>query len=274
MARNCKVITTCFAGRAVRKETTMCGDPPGLFMHAQNFPDPESVLELVSLIHEFERKVDPGIECDTIIVNNDVGWEKGNRYLATLDGTKTLAGVLKVITKDNFGNSLGGYNYAYERFRHQYGYWTFTEDDILISGDQWLARCIETFERDDDIGFVAIQGLSKEFALHAHGGVGTTHVSVLDAVYKVWGSLPHRQKHESQTDLDQSIFGEVLFTNVISRMGRRLVTVESDLPLYTFAYEHMMQAGGLRLKPYRPRLIPRVLRKIARVSEGLAEKLD
>ena len=243
-------------------------------MHAQNFPDPESVLELVALIHEFERKVDPGIECDTIIVNNDVGWKKGNRYLASLDGTKTLAGVLKVITKDNFGNSLGGYNFAYERFRHQYVYWTFTEDDILISGDQWLAQCIETFEQHDDTGFVAIQGLSKQFALHAHGGVGTTHVSVLDAVHKVWGSLPHRQQHESQTDLDQSIFGEVLFTNVINRMGRRLVTVKSDPPLYTFAYEHMVRARGLRVKTYRPKFIPRVLRKIARVTDGLAAKLD
>ena len=220
-------------------KTEMWGDPPGPFMHAQNFPDPESVMELVSLIHEFERKVDPGIECDTIIVNNDTGWEKGNRYLASLNGTRTFAGVLTVITRENYGVSLGGYNHAYERFKHQYDYWTFTEDDILISGDQWLVRCIETFEQHEDIGFVAILGLSKEFALHAHGGVGTTHVSVLNDVRKVWGSLPHRQQHETQTDLDHIVFGEVLFTNLISRMGRRLVTVKADPPLYTYAYDYM-----------------------------------
>jgi len=252
----------------------MCGDPPGLFIHAQNFPSAESVLELVALIHEFERKVDPGVECDTILVNNDVGWKKGNRYLASLDGTRTAAGVLRVATRENFGSSLGGYNHAYERFREDYDYWTFTEDDILISGDKWLARCIETFEQHEDIGFVAIQGLSNSFALHAHGGVGTTHVSVLDAVRKTWGSLPHRQRHESQDELDHCIFGEVLFTNVISRMGRRLVTVEADPPLYTFAYEHMVRARGGRVNIHRPKFAPRALRKIGRLAIRLAENLD
>ena len=251
----------------------MCGDPPGLFMHAQNFPDPESVLELVSTIRELECKVDPGIECDTIIVNNDVGWKRGNRYLASLDGARTLSGVFKIVDRENYGSSLGGYNYAYEKFKHLYDYWTFTEDDILINGDQWLARCIETFERHEDTGFVAIQGLSKVFALHAHGGVGTTHVSILDAVHKVWGSLPHRQRDETQDPIEHTIFGEVLFTNIISRMGRQLVTVKSDTPLYAFAYEYMMQTRGFRAKAYRPKLFPRVLRKIARMSNELAEKL-
>ena len=244
LARNCKVITTCFAGRTIREETTLCGDPPGPFMHAQNFPDPESVLELIAAICELERTVDPGLACDTIVVNQDTGWDKGNRYLASLAGTKTFAGELKIITKANFGNSLGGYNCAYERFRHDYDYWTFAEDDILITGDRWLAHCVDTFDRYDDAGFVAIVGLSKEFALHAHAGMGTTHVSVLDAVRKVWGSLPHRQQEESQRDLDHIVFGEVLFTHLIFRLGRRLVTVDAPSPIYTFVYDYIRAKRG------------------------------
>ena len=115
MSRNCKVVTTCFAGREVRKETTECGNPPGWFMHAQNFPDPESVLPLVKLIHEFDRKVDPGIECDTIVVNNDTGWEEGNRYLASLDGSPIHSGKLRVVTPFGCGILLfinSGYFFA------------------------------------------------------------------------------------------------------------------------------------------------------------------
>jgi hypothetical protein len=271
VARNCKVITTCFAGREIRKETTLGGNPLGPFFHAQNFPDPKSVIELVALIHEFERKVDPGIECDTILVNNDTGWETGNRYLATLDGTKTFGGVLKVLTRENYGVSLGGYNHAYEEFRDMYDYWAFTEDDILISGDKWLARCIETFERDPDTGFVAIQGLSREFALHAHGGVGVTNGRVLDEVRKMWGSLPHRQKHETQTSLDQIIFGEVLFTNIIHRMGRKLVTVEADPPLHTFAYDYMRETRGIR---FRPGIVRRALRRVSYLTATWSENFD
>ncbi|MBS0335298.1 MAG: hypothetical protein JSS40_00440 [Proteobacteria bacterium] len=252
-------------------QTDMCGDPLGPFMHAQNFPNPESVLDLVALNLEFERKVDPGVECDTILVNNDTGWRKGNSYLASIDGSRTFAGRLTVLNRGNFGTSLGGYNHAYERFRDRYDYWTFTEDDILISGERWYARCIETFESREDTGFVAIQGLSREHALHAHGGVGTTHVRILDAVRRTWGSLPHRQADETQTDHDHIIFGEVLFTNLISRMGHRLVTMDADPPLYTFAYDHMRNTRGM---VYRPGLLRRALRKVSRVTESWAEKLD
>lgn len=274
MARNCKVITTCFVGRQIREKTTICGDPPGPFLHAQMFPDAESVLDLLAVVHEFELKVDPGIECDTIIVNNDVGWEKGNKYLASLDGTRTFAGSLKVITRGNFGTSFGGYDFAYQQFRDRYDYWTFTEDDILISGDKYLTRCIDMFERHPDMGFVAIQGLSNEPALHAHGAVGTSRVEVLDAVDKVWGYLPHRLQNESQDDIDNIYLGEVLFTNLIRRLGYQVVTVQSDSPLYTFAFDYMRQERGYLGRRGRRKFLPRVLRRLARVSEQWAEILD
>lgn len=252
----------------------MCGDPPGPFMHAQVFPDPESVLELVTLVHEFELQVDPGVACDTLIVNNDTGWERGNDYLASLHGTRTRAGTLKVLTRDNFGVSLGGYNHAYEECRDQYDYWAFTEDDILISGDQWYARCIERLRRDPGLGFLSLQGLSSDPALHAHGGVGVTRVEVLDAVRDLWGFLPHRRRLESQTDEDHIIFGEVLFTNLIIRLGKTLGAMPLDPPLYTFAYEYLRSVGrGRRFLGARD-LLPRALRKVSRVTDALADRLS
>jgi hypothetical protein len=264
----------------------MCGDPPGPFQHAQNFPDPESVLELVQLNVELERSVDPGLACDTIIVNQNTGWETGNRYLASLDGSKTFAGQLKVVTKPNFGNSLGGYNYAYERFRDDYDYWTFAEDDILTTGDRWLGQCVATLERHREAGFVAIIGLSKEFALHAHAGMGTTHVSVLDAVRKLWGSLPHRRQDEAQRDVDHIVFGEVLFTHLIVRLGWTLVVAEAPAQLYTFAYDYIRAGLGVQGKATpvdptfipspapRSRLLPGALRRVARLAESWAARME
>jgi len=245
MRRNCKVITTCFIGRTVRKNTTIGGDPPGPFNHAQNFPTPEAVLELVALIYDLECKVDPGVESDTIIVNNDVGWEKGNRFLESLHNSKTYSGQLKVVNRENFGRSFGGYNSAYEIFKSQYEYWTFTEDDILVIGDGYFRTCIELFESEAKIGFVAIQGISKEFKLHAHGGVGMTHIRVLDAVYKTLGKLPHRERHQSQAYDDIIVDGEIAFTNSISKLGLDLAEVQSKIPLYAYAYDYMRGIGYL-----------------------------
>lgn len=276
MRRNRKVIATCFAGRPSRLEHEVCGNPPGVHLHAQNFPDPESVLELVTINRLIEASVDPGVACDTIIVNNDVGWTEGNRYLDSIDGTRTFSGEIKVIHRENFGTSLGAYNHAYAVFKQAYDYWTFTEDDILINGHHWLSKCLATYTRRADTGFVAIEGLSSDWALHAHAGVGTTHVSVLDEVERAWGALPHRQRSESQTKKDHTVFGEVMFTHLISRLGRRLVTVESERPLYTFASDYLMAARGLTVKVKTPRrkLLPRILRRASRLTNSVANRLD
>jgi len=243
--KNCKVITTCFIGREVREEDDIVVDPPDLFLHTQYFPDPDKVLELVALIRELEVKVDPGVESDTIIVNNDVGWEKGNKFLESIHNTDIFAGKLKVITRENFGRSFGGYNRAYEIFRNQYDFWTFTEDDVFVIGDKYFKLCIDTFRKTPKAGFVAILGLSEEIRLHAHGGVGTTHVSVLDEVYKKWGKLPHCERHQPQSYEDIIRYGEVAFTNAIKTLGYALVNVESDCPLHVFAHDHIKQTRSV-----------------------------
>lgn len=272
MARNCKVITTCFTGREVREHPQRCGEPPGLFDHAQNFPDAHSVLALMRMVVDSERTVDPGVACDTIIVNNDVGWAPGNRYLAELDGSPTFAGTFKVLTRDNIGSSLGGYAAAFDRFAAHYDYWAFTEDDILLSGHRHFAQCIAALARPE-IGFVAIQGLSGVHARHAHGGVGVTRAAVLADVRRVWGSLPHCDRDQPQSDVDHTVWGEVLFTNVIERLGYELVVIDTDTPLYTFAYHRLMERQGRPVRPKRRSLLRRVAGRAAREALNLAERI-
>jgi hypothetical protein len=235
----CKVITTCFIGREIREATTFCGSPPGPFDHSQNFPTPESVIELLAYIVQLERTVDPGVECDTVIVNNDVGFEPGARFLAEIDGARTFAGRLRVLTSGNYGRSFGGRHHAYERFRSEYDHWLFTEDDILILGDRYFKVCLETYYRRADTGFVAIQGLSDDESLHAHGGVGALHVGVLHQLHARLGKLPHCGADCSQDYQDIVTFGEVAFSSEIINLGYRIVPVKSPTRLYAYAYDHM-----------------------------------
>ena len=252
MPRNCKVIVTCFMGREIRKTTTICGLPPGFFNHSQNFPDEESVLELVKLNYELECQSDPGVECDTIIVNNDIGWEKGNDYLKSIDNTKTYGGRLKVLNRKNYGRSFGGYNRAFEVFRDDYDYWIFTEDDILIIKEKYFETCIKAYEACDNVGFVAIQGLSHiglgKPVLHAHSGAGITHIGVLNTLYNKLGMLPHSREDESQSYNAIIENGEMAFTHEIYKLGYQLTTVGLKTPLYIYAYDYLR---GLRWEDYR-----------------------
>lgn len=243
--RCCKVITTCFVPRVTRERTTTIGNPAGFFNHSQNFPSEEAVLDLVKLNVEIEQRTDPGVPVDTIIVNNDTGWQPGNSYLEKIKNTPTRTGRFFVLSRRNFGRSFGGYHAAFETLAPHYDYWLFTEDDILVNRDSYYSHLIGRFASDPDAGFVSVQGLStagldvETDVLHAHGGVGLTHHSVLEAVRERHGYLPHCRESDPQDYHSIIRFGEIAFTNLISKLGYRLLEPHADPALYVYAYDYM-----------------------------------
>ena len=274
--KNCKVIATCFIGKRVQKETLIVGNPPLVVLHSMNFPTEETVLALIKLNIDQDRTVDPGIPCDTIIVNNDVGWEKGNKYLDSINNSPTHSGIIRVLHRENWGRSFGAYNEAYQRFKGEYEYWIFTEDDILINGFNYFKIARSNFNRHDNAGFIALLGISNEGLYgeigeplkHAHSGTGITHVKILDELNTKLGKLPHSGKTESQTYEDCIYKGEIAFTNEIIKLGYELRDMGSADPLYWFAYDFMR---GIRVKA-KPSFLNLLKWRAMRISGLLQNK--
>lgn len=243
--RVCKVITTVFAGRTIREHTTELGVPRGFFNHSQNFPTPDSVIDLLKLTISIEKNVDPGVETDVVIVNNDVNYEKGNAFLNLINDEKIHSGKIRILHRENYGRSFGGYNYAFEKFKNEYDYFIFTEDDILINGDGYAKKAIDVFESEESVGAVAYQSTStqnsdgrigQEF-IHIHGGVCLSSARMLGELYDKCGMLPHCTKNESQRYDDILEKGEVAFTNKIYKIGYKLININEKL--YEYAYDQM-----------------------------------
>ena len=201
-----KVITTSFISRTIRDKTCLSGRPLGNFSHSQNFTTPESIIDLIKYTLNCESKIDPGCKVDLIFVNNQVGYELGDQYLDSINDTKTKNGIIKIIHRENIGRSCGGYNAAVKLFGSKYDYYIFTEDDILINGNNYASIAINTFEGCSNCGFVAYQSISDQFldrprseSLHAHGGVGLTSYKVLEHVLKKYGDLPYSKSDEAQS---------------------------------------------------------------------------
>jgi len=248
----CKVITTVFVGRTIRENTTEVGSPRGLFNHSQNFPTPDSVIDLLKMTIELEKNIDPGIETDVVIVNNDVGHQEGNEYLKSIDGSKIHSGIIKILTKENFGRSFGGYSYAFGLLKDEYDYFIFTEDDILVNREKYSIKAIEEFEKEKNTGAVAYQSVSTEgidgrFSkqnLHIHGGVCLSSSKVLNELYvKLGNKLPHCEVDDSQEYVDIIVDGEIAFTHEIFNMGYNLINIEEKL--YDYAYDLMR---GIKLE--------------------------
>jgi hypothetical protein len=230
----------------MREITSLCGSPMGYFSHSQNFTTNESIIDLIKFTLEIESQCNPGEVVDIVIVNNDSGWQEGIQFLNSLDGKSLGLGKIRVLNRKNIGRSFGGYNHAFKMLRSEYDYFIFTEDDIIISRDGYASKGIQFFNQTRNCGFVAYQSISSigldycpEDALHAHGGVGLSNVSVLDAVVRHHGALPHADETTSQEYVDIINNGEIPFTNKIHKLGYKLISLPENIKLYDFAYDMM-----------------------------------
>ena len=122
-----KIIATCFAKRSIRLKTYLIGDPLGYFGHSQLFKSHDDIINLIKFNISMEKKNNPGIKRrDIIIINNDVGFKRGNNFLKKISGTKIPFGKIIVCNRKNIGMSFGAYDYAYKKFKNCMGYWKWS----------------------------------------------------------------------------------------------------------------------------------------------------
>lgn len=209
-----------------------------------------TALDLLRRIVTLECETDPGTNCDIIVVNSDAGWACGNSYLESIDGTPTFAGQLRILRRDTFGGRYGAFNAAFETFRHEYRYWLFVRDVVIVTGDRYFARLIDRFDQQPNTGFVALHGIGKAGLRYARGGAGVSRGDVLDAVHRAWGSLPHRRLNETQDPESIFTWGEVMFTGVMTRMGYVLVDAPGfDLPPDSPEWRSLLSDIGRKRAP-------------------------
>mgnify|MGYP003677339484 FL=1 len=257
-----KVIATCFVEREVRKSEAW-------YEHGQDLGSPESVLEMIKFIVKKEQEIDAGAPMDTIIVNNDSGYEPGKNYLAELNGTPTKNGVFKIINRENWGRSFGAYDAAFKKYKDKYEYWIFSEDDMYFSKNGYARAYLEQLNKDDNVAFIASIGIGRpdigrHRTPHAHGGGGCTHRKYMEEtipvafrhVYddgklealKYSGELAHFSKKglnlEELTAEKISLYnkhtrlhclaGEVPFTYSLIYLGYKIETAEDAKQWYEF----------------------------------------
>lgn len=211
----CKVIATSFSVRQIRREEIYPG-------HPQIIGNEVESLEMLKDIVEFEKSNDAGVPIDVIIVNSDTNFKEGNQYIESINGMRTKNGKIISYTRNNIGWSFGSYNDAFDKYRKDYEYWIFTEDDIMIGGNDYAKRLIERWEELEStnvrVGFLSLIGVIRHhYGIHCGGGVGMTSRSILDKLVERYGMLPHHNKKTSSKN-DIIINGEVAFTNKIDDM--------------------------------------------------------
>lgn len=190
------------------------------------------MMKLIEFVVAKEREVDPGVDMDTIIVNNEAGFEPGNKMLDELDGQPTKRGKIRVLHRPNEGISFGAFSHAFEVLRDEYDYFFFTEEDVVQVQDNYYSRCIEKMEADPKLAYVGVSGLSdSKGKLHINGGIGCSSSQFLGEIFDELGMLPHaggapNLKRWRESNKKFILNGEIEFTHCFVRKGYKITDVE------------------------------------------------
>jgi len=235
-----KILSTCFKRGRVRENTELLGDPPGYFSHSQNFTTTKDTIDLLNFQIKMEEKYPPGLERDLIVVNSDVGSKDGNDFINNLNGRKINSGKLISFTRKNVGLSYGAYSDAFLKFKNDYDFFLFIEDDLITAKKDYLKIGLDKFKKTTNCGFVAFFGLSKvkkewwrkanlnkTNAISAYGGCGLSSKTVLNKIIDQIGHLPHNTKN---IDHEESIVkGELGLSKSIINLGYNLTELKNDI---------------------------------------------
>jgi hypothetical protein len=163
---------------------------------------PESCLSLLKYVIEKESELDYGCHTDICIINhepNSLDWKndktlQGNNdkynlfveYLNSVNGLKTKNGNIIVHHKENDSDASSGWNFAYEKYKKEYKYWNFTEDDCVTVRDNVSDVAINLIEDDPSIGLISTYGWWKDKNTGyriARGFTGVISSSVIEKVF-------------------------------------------------------------------------------------------
>ena len=258
-----KIIATSFYYRTVRNNTVLTGNPPVFTLHSQNFKNDDEIKKLILFNIEQENLCNPGLPVDIVFVNNDVGNVDGNNFVKGLNNKKLKNGkVIAIHNNSNSGWSYGAFNKGFQELQNDYDYFIFTEDDVIITKDNYAKIGLNTFVNKENCGFVSYWGLcfsqfenlSKKDSIHAHGASGFTSSDILRKVTKKYGRLPYSDSF-NKDDYNKIILeGEIKFTNVILKMGYSLTEVPNNQKLFEPAYDLMR---GI-YKPWKPSFLIKI----------------
>jgi hypothetical protein len=267
MPKKCaRIIATCFKPKKVNEKTLLTGNPLGFYYHSQNFTTTEDIINLINFNIKLEQKIYNEYEIDLIIVNSDIGDQQGNQFIKTLEGKKTSNGHIRVMQRENIGLCFGAYSDAFDKYKDDYDYFIFTEDDLSVIEDNYVKRAIDIFEKSKNAGFLAFVGKtkiakwhwndlniqSKDEAYSCHGAAGLSSSKILKQVYQKYGMLPH---NSSDDYLKGITYGEVALPLSITRLGYSLLDQPKHLYFAIPSYDVMRNIKIIKF----PSLIQKII---------------
>ena len=147
------------------------------------------------------KTINYGEGMDVVFVNNEPDGYQGNEkyesYVSMLNNLKgrkiKTGGKIMIEHRPNRGFMVGAYNYAFHKYKKDYNYFWFSEDDRFNIIEDSLVNGIEQIESSKDtpepVGFVCTQAFIKR-KRGCRGSAGISSSEILKKIYDQTTGLP------------------------------------------------------------------------------------
>jgi hypothetical protein len=142
---------------------------------------------------------------------------------------------VELIPRENYGMSYGAWSDVYEKYRKQFDYYIFNEDDYFFVQDDFDKYLVNKFKSYTNIGYLCGAVMNPApgvpWVTHAGNSVGISSSTVLDELFNKFGCLPHGKKTindlEERYGLEEQE-GQVSQTYEIFKLGYNIYDIRED----------------------------------------------
>lgn len=152
--------------------TSYCGN------RRQKYNNPVSDLKIH---YEWLHNVKHNLDLITLVCTTDSTFSK--EYFAELEKFTNSKDInCEVLFRENFGASYGSFSYAFSKYKSDFDFYYFLEDDYALVEDNFDTNLIEQIHNDNQIGYIpAFCGRKDQMA---HGSIpsGMFNTKALSAI--------------------------------------------------------------------------------------------
>lgn len=210
-----------------------------------DYNTPSDMFSFLDVNIQNEITIDNGIETDVIIINNNCGILENDEYNLKYKDTKTKNGKILIEFRENVGGSFGAYYEMFLKYKNEYDYWFFCEDDVLIYKNGYMKDFIDIIDSDETIGFISLAPISErnDDKIHSGGGIGLTSTDKFESVHPFIfiKSILDNMKHNSDYGDLQRL--EENFTSNFVKAGYKLTNHPKYSSLCDNYEKHATQPG-------------------------------
>ena len=157
-------------------------------------------------------------------------WKITPKRLGTADVTLSI--------RPNKGMSYGAWNDTFEKYKSQYDYYIFNEDDYFFIEPNWDQYLVTKYTSSENCGYLCMMVRQPAwwngYKKHAGHSVGIASTENLLKVYYKYGVLPHNNVHtewkqgDDHSEYQKGENSQILFSFAFIELGMNVLDVSDD----------------------------------------------